>query len=258
MKPEKWIYKIVPAAIILILLFAAFIMFRAKYNDSRAEIPVFINSNEQRNRLVTLRTFYIPFCLYSAALLGCVFCSGSFVRRLCLITGLAAAVLCVYIFDDLFTINIFIYLAYISMVSMMFPFPKNCLLSTIALSLFLLFMIHPSFMGLSLGGARFTRPALAEICVMMTALFLASAILVLLRFFIDQYKYKQKTIEHLNFVSTKLLLFNHRLQELVKQREGDAVKQDRLRFTRDIHDTCGHAFSNIILVTDAAVSQGEM
>ncbi|MDR2257656.1 MAG: histidine kinase [Treponema sp.] len=74
----------------------------------------------------------------------------------------------------------------------------------------------------------------------------------------DKYAYNQKTIEHLNFVSAKLLLFNHRLQELAKQRGQEAVKQDRLRFTRDLHDSCGYAFSNIILVTDAAVSRGEM
>jgi signal transduction histidine kinase len=74
----------------------------------------------------------------------------------------------------------------------------------------------------------------------------------------DKYIYSQQTIEHLNFVSTKLLLFNHRLQELAKQRGEEAVKQDRLRFTRDLHDSCGYAFSNIILVTDAAVSRGEM
>ncbi|MDR1148320.1 MAG: histidine kinase [Spirochaetaceae bacterium] len=93
---------------------------------------------------------------------------------------------------------------------------------------------------------------------MMIVLLLASTLLAVLRFFMDQYKYKQETIDHLNFVGAKLLLFNHRLQELAKQRGEDAVKEDRLRFTRDLHDSCGYAFSNIILVSDAAVSQGEM
>jgi signal transduction histidine kinase len=241
----------------MILLVNAFIMFTLRYN-SHSEIPVLIGVNEQLNRLVVLRTFYIPFIVYGAALSGCIFYSGVFIRRLCLITGLAAAVLCVYIFNDLFTISIFVYLAYISMASIVFPFPKNLVLSISAILFFLLFMIHPSFMGLSLGGAQFTKPAPAEICVMAIVLFLVSVILVVLRFFMDQYKYKQETIDHLNFVSAKLLLFNHRLQELVKQRGEDAVREDRLRFTRDLHDSCGYAFSNIILVSDAAVSQGEM
>jgi signal transduction histidine kinase len=256
MKLEKWFYKIVSTITIMILLLIAFIMFTSRYNSSSERLAL-TNAGEQLNRLVFLRTFYISFCLYSAALFGCVFYS-SFMRRICLIAGLAAAVLCVYISGDLFTINIFIYLAYISMVSIMFPFPKNCLLSMIALLLFLLFMIHPSFMGLSLGGSQFVKPAFSETCVIVIILLLSASILSLLRFFMDKYRHNQKTIEHLNFVSTKLLLFNHRLQELAKQRGDEAVKQDRLRFTRDLHDSCGYAFSNIILVSDAAVSQGEM
>jgi signal transduction histidine kinase len=256
MKQEQWLYKIVSAAIITILLFTGFVMFTSRY-AVHAELPVLANADGQLSRLVFLRTFYISFFLYSAALFGCVFYAG-FMRRLCLVAGLAAAVLCVYIFDDLFTINIFMYLAYISMASLMFPFPQNGVLSMTALSLFLLFMLHPSFMGLSLGGSQFVKPAFPEICVIMIILLLAASTLSLLRFFMDKYRHNQKTIEHLNFVSTKLLLFNHRLQELAKQRGEEAVKQDRLRFTRDLHDSCGYAFSNIILVSDAAVSQGEM
>jgi signal transduction histidine kinase len=253
LKPEKWFYKIASSVIIVILLATACVMFTARY--ARAEIPVLTGAGF--NRLVLLRTFYIPFFLYAAALFGCVFYSG-FMRRVCLVTGLAAAVLSVYIFDDLFTVTVFMYLAYISMASLMFSFPKNALLSVTALLFFVLFMVHPSFMGLSLGGSPFVKPALAETCVVVTILILSASVLGLLRFFMDKYRHNQKTIEHLNFVSTKLLLFNHRLQELAKQRGEEAVKQDRLRFTRDLHDSCGYAFSNIILVSDAAVSQGEM
>ncbi|MDR2738900.1 MAG: histidine kinase [Treponema sp.] len=109
-----------------------------------------------------------------------------------------------------------------------------------------------------MGGTPFTRPSLSETCALAVFLLLSSALMVLLRFFMDKHRHNQQTIEHLNFVSTKLLLFNHRLQELAKQRGEEAVKQDRLRFTRDLHDSCGYAFSNIILVSDAAVSRGEM
>jgi signal transduction histidine kinase len=233
-------------------------MFTSKYNLADAEIPIKITANEQLDRLIFIRTFYIPFVIYAAALLGCVFFSRAFIRRICLISGFAAAVLGVYILDDLFSISIFMYLAYIAVTSIIFPFPKNFLVSVCALLLFLVFMIHPSFMGLSLGGSQFIKPSPAEICVLMLILALSSAVLALLRFFMDKYRHNQKTIEHLNFVSAKLLLFNHRLQELAKQRGEEAVKQDRLRFTRDLHDSCGYAFSNIILVSDAAVSRGEM
>jgi signal transduction histidine kinase len=242
----------------MISLLNAFIMFTSRYNTGYAEIPAGISANEQLNRLIFVRTFYISFAVYAVVLLGAVFSPGILTRRFCLIAGLAAAVLCVYSLADIFLINVFIYLAYIGVVSVMLPFPKNWLLSISALLIFLLFMIHPPFMGLSLGGSRFTVPSLSEVCVMTGFLLLTSAIVAFLRFFIDKCRHDQQTIEHLNFVSTKLLLFNHRLQDLAKQRGQEAVKQDRLRFTRDLHDSCGYAFSNIILVTDAAVSRGEM
>jgi signal transduction histidine kinase len=258
MKPEKWSGKILPVMIATALLVAAFVMFTSKYNAGHGEIPASFSAHERLNRLVFLRAFYISFTVYSAVLFGTVFAPRVFMRRLCLIAGLAAAVLCVYPLADLFSINIFVYLAYIGTVSLMFPFPKNSVLSITAILFFLLFMIHPSFMGLSLGGSQFTIPSLAEICVLTGTLLLASTVMIILRFFMDKYRLDQQTIQHLDFVSTKLLLFNHRLQELAKQRGEEAVKQDRLRFTRDLHDSCGYAFSSIILVTDAAVSRGEM
>jgi signal transduction histidine kinase len=258
MKPENRLYKIILSVIIGMLLLSAFIMFTSKYHAAHAAIPIAAKANEPLNRLVFLRTFYIPFVIYGAALFGSIFSSRSFMRRLCLISGFVAGVLAVYALDDIFTINIFIYLAYIIMVSFMYPPPGSLVMSLCAMLFFLLFLIHPPFMGLSLGGTPFTRPFLSEIWAVMVFLTLSSALMVLLRFFMDTYRHNQQTIEHLNFVSTKLLLFNHRLQELAKQRGEEAVKQDRLRFTRDLHDSCGYAFSNIILVSDAAVSRGEM
>jgi signal transduction histidine kinase len=238
-------------------LLSALIVFTLKYNTPAAEIPLVIGADKTLNRVIFLRTFYIPFTLYSAALFGCIFSSVPFLRRLCLITGFAAAVLSVYALNDLFTINLFIYLAYITAL-MVFPPPKCLILSLCCILLFLLFMIHPSFMGLSLGGSQFVKPSFSETYTMTIILCFASLTVVLLRFFMGKYIYDKKTIGHLNFVSTKLLLFNHRLQELVKQRGEEAEKQERLRLTRDLHDSCGYAFSNIILVADAAVSCGEM
>jgi signal transduction histidine kinase len=86
---------------------------------------------------------------------------------------------------------------------------------------------------------------------------LISTGMIIIRFLFNRQLSNKETINHLNFVGTKMVLFNHRLQELARQRGDNAVKQDRLRFTRDLHDSCGYAFTNIILVTDAAVSRGE-
>jgi signal transduction histidine kinase len=256
MKTSILFNRIIPALIITVLLLNAFILFTLKYNTHNAEIPILVNEDESLNRLIFLRNFYISLIIYGFALFGYIFFSSVSLRYICLIAGFASAVLGTYILDDLFTINLFIYLAYIIAVSLLFPPPKNFIISVCCILLFSVFINHPRFMGLSLGGSEFASPAFSETYTLMFFLFLSAMIIVLLRFFMDKYLHAKETIKHLNFVSTKLLLFNHRLQKLTKERGEEAVKQDRLRFTRDLHDSCGYAFSNIILVADAAVSRG--
>jgi signal transduction histidine kinase len=87
---------------------------------------------------------------------------------------------------------------------------------------------------------------------------LLTTAMTLLRFFADKIIQNLETIRHLNMVSKKLVVFNHRLQEQAKQRREDAVKQERFRLTRELHDSCGYVFTNIMLVADAAVSCGSM
>jgi signal transduction histidine kinase len=258
MKPEKWSYRILSATIITALLFCAFVMFTSRYNDPHAEIPMIINTDKRLNRIIFLRNFYISFAVYAAVLFGCVFSSRFAIRCLYLLAAALAAVLAVYVLDDFFTVNVFIYLACIMTASSVFPPRRSPALSLCCMLFFLLFLLHPPFMGLSLGGAAFIRPSFSETFTLTIIMTLASALMIMLRHCIDTHIYDQETIAHLHFVETRLMLFNHRLQELAKQRGEEAVKQERLRFTRDLHDSCGYAFSNIILVSDAAISRSEM
>jgi signal transduction histidine kinase len=255
---RRLFHRIIPALIVSILLLNAFVMFTLKYNTHGAEIPMLINQDAALNRIIFLRNFYISFAIYGTALFGYIFFSAYSLRCICLVAGFAAAILSVYVLNDFFTVNIFIYLSYAAILSIMFPPPKCFIVSICGILFFLLFMNHPRFMGLSLGGIEFTSPSFLETYTMLIILLFASILMGLLRYFMDKYLHDQETIKHLDFVSTKLVLFNHRLQKLAKQRGEEAVKQERLRFTRDLHDSCGYAFSNIILVTDAAVSRGEM
>jgi hypothetical protein len=108
MKSRRLFQRILPAIIVFTLLVNALVLFMVKYQSPNAGIPISVNPDKSVNRLIFLRTFYMPFVVYSVALAGCIFSAGAFMRRVCLITGFAAAVLCVYISADLFTINIFI------------------------------------------------------------------------------------------------------------------------------------------------------
>ncbi|MDR0374903.1 MAG: histidine kinase [Treponema sp.] len=232
-------------------------MFSSRYSASHAEIPIAINANKQLNRIIFLRNFYISFAVYAAMLFGCIFSSPS-MQRIYLPAGAIAAILAVYILDDFFTVTLFMYLAHIMMASLVFPPRRSRVIAICCVLFFLVFLIHPPFMGLSLGGAEFVRPSFSELFTLTIIMALSSAIMIMLRHCIDTHIYDQETIEHLNSVETRLMLFNHQLQELAKQRGEEAVRQERLRFTRDLHDSCGYAFSNIILASDAAISRNEM
>jgi signal transduction histidine kinase len=124
--------------------------------------------------------------------------------------------------------------------------------------LFFIFSFHPSFMGMAPVGINFINPPIIEIIPAVIFLIFIAACMIIIRLLFDLYIYDKETITHLDSVGKKMVLFNHRLQEMIKERSEEAVISERLRFTRDLHDSCGYAFTNIILVTDAAVSRGNI
>jgi signal transduction histidine kinase len=81
-----------------------------------------------------------------------------------------------------------------------------------------------------------------------------AGVMAIVRFLLEKIISANETIAHLNQVGTKMLLFNHRLQEYIKNIGEEAVKKDRLRFTSDLHDACGYVFTNIIAISEAAIS----
>ncbi|GHV91842.1 hypothetical protein AGMMS50268_23450 [Spirochaetia bacterium] len=99
---------------------------------------------------------------------------------------------------------------------------------------------------------------MTEMIPAVVYLTLSACGMVLLRVFIDKYIQTAATVDHLNMVGTKMSTLNNRLQELVRNSSEESVRKDRLRFTRDLHDSCGYAFTNIIAITDAAVSSGTL
>jgi signal transduction histidine kinase len=257
MKAQVLFRKIVPATLVAAPLVHALSVFSVQYNDGAA-VPLIVNIEESTNRTIFYLNFYLPFALCAAVLFVGLFASSRYVRGICLVPAFAAAVLCVYSLDDIFTIKIYMYAAYLVAAAFAFPLAESFILVGGAVPLLLLFMLHPAFMGKSPFGADFANPSGPETASVITFLILFSAMVLALRFFMDKYLFDKAALSHLKSVDEKLVLFNQKLQELAKQRGEEAVKEERLRFTRDLHDSCGYAFTSIILVTDAAVSCGQM
>jgi signal transduction histidine kinase len=118
--------------------------------------------------------------------------------------------------------------------------------------------LHPAFLGANRAYGNFRNPDISMLMPFILFLVVQSSTVTGIQFFVKKYLAARDTSAHLNMVATKMLLLNHKLQELVKDRGEESVRQDRLRFTKDLHDGCGYAFTNIIAVADAAVSHGKI
>lgn len=187
-----------------------------------------------------------------------LFCSGYYLRNICLVVGFITAVVSIYSLNDLLAIKLSIYSAYIITIILTYSKPANILVTSILIALFVILEHHPSFMGKVPSTYTYSLLEFADIFSFLTYILLMAFCAVLIRLLFEKHLFEKETIKHLNSVGKKMILFNHRLQELAKRRGKEAVKQERLRFTRDLHDSCGYVFTNIIMISDAAVSQGRM
>ena len=250
--------KVFPASAAALFLASAFAIFTIKYTGADTVLPSYFDPEQETNRVLFFINFYVPFALCSFALYGCLFSSGFISRGLFLLTGLASAIISGYVLIDFLTINLCIYSAFVIMITGTFSLPKNLAISGFSILLFAVCSFHPSFLGPALGSLVFSNPDISQITFLIVYLFCLTATGICIRLLLDKYVTSEAKVAHLNQVATKMLLFNHRLQDYVKNLGEEAVKKDRLRFTSDLHDSCGYVFSNIIAVSDAAISCGSM
>jgi signal transduction histidine kinase len=132
--------------------------------------------------------------------------------------------------------------------------PVNVWVIGFSVIFLLIFLHHPYFLGVPMLRFEFVNPDFSQTILIFLYLVCLGSFMVFICFLSDRYDQSRATISHLNTVGTNLSLFNHRLQEYVKNNGEEAVKRDRLRFTSEIHDSSGYVFTNIIAITDAAIS----
>ena len=238
MDARRLFCRTIPAVIVSVFIISAGAFFAVKYSRA-STIAGFFETNEADNRLLFFLNFYIPLAVCLAAVFGCLYGSGFIFRGISLVIGFAAAVITGYVLDDLFTIHICIYSAYVLMTSVAFTPPANYITSGAAIFCFVLFLFHPPFMGLAQTGLRFTNYPANQIVLLVLYMALLAAAMAMIRYLAEKYTDSEAEVAHLNQVGIKMTLFNHRLQEYTRSYGEEAVKKDRLRFTSELHDSCG-------------------
>jgi signal transduction histidine kinase len=255
--PERLFLKIIPAVIAASFLAAAWGIFTRRYAGPGVVLPPIFDAAPEMNRTLYLINFYVPHALCTFALGGCLFFRGFLFRGFCLLIAFAAAVVAGYVLD-FFTIKFCLYSAFVIVVSSAFFFPRNIIINAAAVVLFEVFLFYPGFFGSPAEGMVPGLRSPAQGLMLLLYLFSLCVLVMSIRYLTEKYKNSEAMVSHLNLVGAQLTLFNHRLQEYVKNSGEEAVKKDRLRFTRDLHDACGYVFTNIIAVTDAAMSFTDM
>jgi signal transduction histidine kinase len=250
--------KILPALLGGIFLTSALGVFTIKYANPDTVLPLFFDPEEGTNRILFFTNFYIPFAFCSFALYGCLFSSGFLSHVFYPLIGVAAVIVSGYVLNDIFTINLCVYSAYVIMITGAFSPPKNVIISGLSILFFTICLFHPSFMGAARDPLKLSNPSASQTIILLVYLFSLTVMGLSIRLFLDKYVTSEAKVIHLNQVGTKMLLFNHRLQDYARNLGEEAVKKDRLRFTRDLHDSCGYVFTNIIAVSNAAISCGAM
>jgi signal transduction histidine kinase len=246
--------KTLPTLIATLFLGHALFFFSLKYALKVETLPPFFDNIQSVNRFFFFFNFYVPFILCCLGLFGCLYVKFLLFRVFCLITALTQAVIASYVLNDVFTISLEMFSACVIITGIAFERPKNIGGVALALLLFGVALLHPTFLGPALNGTHFFIPSVGEFLALLLYLTAVGAGTISASFLSEKYRDAEATIKHLNLVCTQILLFNHRLQEYARNFGEESVKKDRLRFTSDLHDNCGYVFTNIIAISDAAIS----
>lgn len=247
--------------------------YRHKPNDSMSlgEIPAFF----EYSFFITFYIFFAAFCFFLFFLYFVSFKCGNSHKygslqnqntgeRKCKrnnTQALTCAVLS-FIFLSLSTataasdigIHLCLYFAWISAVCFATSSPFNYIAGAAGSVCFVIVLTHPDIFGINM----LLSPN--EVAEHQHVLYLFSAFVTLLsyalRFACDKWQENLDTVVHLHNTMSNMSLLNQKLQSAARKRGLQAAHEERLRISRDMHDSLGYVFTNIAALMDAAVSSG--
>ena len=151
-------------------------------------------------------------------------------------------------------IHLCLYFAWISAVCFATSSPFNYIAGAAGSVCFVIVLIHPDIFGINM---LLSPNKVAE---HQHVLYLFSAFVTLLsyalRFACDKWQENLDTVVHLHNTMSNMSLLNQKLQSAARKRGLQAAHEERLRISRDMHDSLGYVFTNIAALMDAAVSSG--
>lgn len=245
-------FNIIPAILICFMLTVAFCNFLKDYYFN-SNISDAIFTNLYFTPQIFFIDFFVFFSLYFFDVLTLLF-SKKFLSRLAtFVVGFMSISLFLYKPGDLLTIKIFVYSSWIFTIILVFPKKINIFLAS--LCAIILFIWQFCYFLFPEQGYFVSEISFSEYFAFGAILFFVVIFSFIYFLVITKYVELENIVEHLNLSVTQLTHINNDLQDLAKIRGDEATHNERMRITRDMHDSCGYVFVNIIAMMDAAASQ---
>lgn len=242
------------------LFFCTILLVLANHNFT---VEYILSPNAKDSILVTpyfsLSAFYIDYYVFlpilSFAIVVLLFAKNFFVRLFLFIVGLASASLLVYTANDLFTIKFFVFSAWLFVITLSFPQGYNLIAAFLSAILFIVIQTPIQFSASEVSIMSLINIERTDLFSFGSLLFICIFISYSYRFLLTHWKDSTEMANHINMVMTQMSNINNKLQQIAKTRGIEAAKSERMRITRDMHDSCGYTFVNIMSLMDAAESK---
>ncbi len=202
-------------------------------------------------------TFYSFFLLYVISAYAILFIENFYSKILFYILGLTSACLMAYSTNQTFTLKLFIYVSFLICTVYGYKFGVKLITSSTALIFFSVIEALSVFSTVN-GSQRLYEKSLSEIISTIFTMTLCTVMAMILKQIAKKYILALETVRHQNLVMNQMSELNNKLQEYAKNHGEEAVQNERMRITRDMHDSCGYAFVNITAIIDAIMSNPEI
>ena len=244
----------VAAVIDALLVGAAFCNFHLVYIWNRNELLESMRNVLFFDRNVFLVDFYAFFLLFVFSLFFMLFDKRNTLVMLFLLLSVIGANLCLYTVGNLFTIKFFIFAAWILTIGIKFPLKYCAVILPLGMISFIAMQFYPKMLGTVETVESPAIQSMNEFLAIVFDFLVIACVSCAYRFVVYAWQESDAVRKHQNLVMSQLTVVNQQLQDFAKNKGEQAAEEERLRITRDMHDSCGYVFVNIIGLMEACQS----
>lgn len=242
-----------PGIISALLLMYACLNF-AHIHPNLIDASASLSNSSTLNRQSFFVTFYVFTGFCTVFLVLSYILRSQTYRVLTIVLSFVFIVLGIYAVPDFFTVKIYLYSAWIITAIMLPEIPLNMIIGFAGTCTAAFFLLFPNVLGIDIISHIIKTDTKIERYTYPVYLFGILILMASLRYAMEKWNESMDTLLHLHTIMTQMSILNHKLQKAAKKWREDAAEEERLRISRDMHDSLGYVFTNIIALMDGAVS----